>query len=183
MLLFDAWTHVYDFLPWDDGFALRVCSRELLSAWDALPKERTADVTPRRSFICMRECMACDRDGDDMVTITVPWAIMPPKGVAVCCNHLSCKYQVLRSFQNQEPTIPFAHVLRDVLPSDVTIVRSSGKKQEAHCTGRFVCKPEGTDEWHVLVWWFEENMTYTKYVPYSSVQSQASGPLVLAKHM
>ena len=169
-MLPDIWVALYAYLTWEDAFALRLASTALLRAWDLCPKS-IEKASPRRSFVCVKQCMVCNRYGDHMITMTVPWAILPPKAVVVCCNRLSCKYPVYWSFQQE--SIPFAHVIRPVLPDKVTIRRSSGKKQLAHCKASFVAKPDGTDEWHMLVWWLEGDMLYSKYVPYASLEEQA----------
>ena len=182
MLLPELWGIVYACLTWDTAFSLRLSSKALLHAWDICPKW-IDKVESRRTFICVNRCMVCNRYEDNMVTMTVPWAIVPPKGVVVCCNRLSCKYPVLWSFQQNDDDVPFAHVMHPVLPHEVTITRSSGTKQIANCKTSFVAKPPGAHEWHVLVWWLQGSMFYSKYVPFSSLEEQASGPLQLALHV
>ena len=162
-MLPDIWVALYAYLTWEDAFALRLASTALLRAWDLCPKS-IEKVSPDDRLCASNSAWSAIVTGPhDHHDCTVGY--LPPKAVVVCCNRLSCKYPVYWSFQQE--SIPFAHVIRPVLPDKVTIRRSSGK---ATCPlqGVLCCQTDGTDEWHMLVWWLEGDMLYSKYVPYAS---------------
>lgn len=164
------------------GLTLRVACRAALAEWKRFcRREPFEPLWPSRTFVYMRRCQACGREGEGMAKVRVPWSVFPPKAVYVVCPSAGCKYAALRSIGEREGVVPLMNRKGALFPDSVTIERSDGRAQKARCSERYlVRRPEGL---YASAWWIDRDGLFQKLVLLDDLRSQALGRPRPVRHL
>ncbi len=150
---------IISFADFESALRLREVNHKFNNAWVIHAKNlEKKEVYPSRTMINTNTCMVCYDMGKDKQILKVPWSIVPPRSVIVCCKNNYCKYFALKSLV-ERTTIHGSHyqfLTKNIFDSQIQIPRSDGSTTTARPTlNTLVQKKDG--QLFVHTSWFESN--------------------------
>lgn len=153
-----------------DGLNVRGTCKEGLKAWKLWRRYEPVDnhFWPSRTFVYLRRCVVCGKEGETMKKLVAPWSVFPPKSVyVVCADNVSCKYRALRVMARTNGTV---FLTNKAFPDTVRIMRTNGESHKARCARRYMVRKDG--ELYLRTWWIDDEGLFQKLVLYEDVRSQ-----------
>lgn len=150
---------IISFADFGSALRLREVNPAFNDAWQIHAKNlEKKEVYPSRTMIHINTCMVCYNMGKDKQILKVPWSIVPPRSVIVCCKNNYCKYLALKSLVERS-TIhgsKYQFLTKNIFDSKIQIPRSDGSTTTANPTlNTLVQKKDGSLFVHTS--WFEKN--------------------------
>ena len=164
-----------------DGLNVRATCRDAIKAWKLWRRHEPMDshFWPSRTFVYLRRCVVCGKEGDTMKKLRAAWSIFPPRSVyVVCADNVSCKYRALRDMANTDGTV---FLMNNAFPGTVRIMRTNGASHEARCARRYMVRKGG--ELYLRTWWIDDEGLFQKLVLYEDVRSQETCTPRIVTHL
>ncbi len=160
LLLIDCGSYVYTFLSFLDAVHFRTTCNAYLNEWQKHATTlQVKEAYPARTMISVNTCMVCNKIGENMAQLRVPWSLFPPTAVFVYCANSYCKYHVLQNMKRTPRG--FVPLTNCIFPPEIHIVRSSGEIVKGRGSMNYVLPRENTYMVHVS--WIDNDNIYEKW--------------------